>query len=73
MSARVLEVPFEVKIQALEGQIERQKNLSANNRQLILELERLRTACLTDVNGIIGSKQKDYVTLHDDHPFGLLF
>jgi hypothetical protein len=65
MSARVLEVPFEVKIQALEGQIERQKNLSANNRQLILELERLRTACLTDVNGIIGSKQKDYVTLHD--------
>jgi hypothetical protein len=66
LSAKSVDIPFGVKFQGLEGQIERQKNVLASNKKLLLELERLRAACLTDVNGVIGNKQKDYVILHDE-------
>ena len=66
MSSKVKDVPFEVKFQSLEEQIERQKNMLTSNKQLSLELELLREACINDVNCLIGNKQKEYADLHDE-------
>jgi hypothetical protein len=55
------------KHQVLVGEVERRKSFLLKNKKLTLELERIRSKCISDVNSLVGSRHlRAYSNLHDE-------
>ena len=61
------EIQLNEKFQLMDALVERKKSFLLQNKNLTVELDRLRLECVSDVNSLIGSQQlKAYTDLHDE-------